>query len=625
MTTTEHVRSGLDPLVHTEDDTTREAITALFTGDLFAPREGLTHGERCALTYQRARVVNSRLDTGTALIGDQRRLLAVLETAAMISPPLFLALTIHYCLGVTAIAEFGAGREDLKPYLDELDTMTSIGTLLVTELGHGNSHGAIRTEARYDRDSGEFVLHTPDPGARKFMSNNALPGIGKIGVVYARLLVDDTDHGIFGFVVRLRDRTTTLPGVGIRALPETPTLPLDYALISFDHVRVPRHSLLRDSATFTGQGTVQDPLGSTAQRLARSLAIRPNAWIASAVALAAVSRAGVTLAIRHAHHRITRAPHSADRPVIEFRTQQSALFGALATTYAMTCLVNRAKDAWIGSTGTTPAGVWAGPALTRTLGLTKATTSWAAEQVGAICGLRSGAHGMFSVNRFADYQGLAHMLNPAAGDSHLIALGAGRALAMCEDYQPPSAAPSPQVFADLLDPGAGLELALARERAIHDELTAQLDLDRPHSRQLFDIWDDRLPLALDLANAHAHRLTLEAFVDAVGETADPGARQTLTPLLALYSLDGIARDLGWYLSRQLITAGQAHAIPVARHQLLDRILPNALKLTEAFDIPVDLLHAPVSTPDYTERYTPSPSSTTSGQPALAGTGRPSRS
>lgn len=588
--------NAISALVHT--DPGRAETAAVFAHELFRHREGLTHRQQCELTYQRMRLLNERLPAASALLEKPRTLLTALETAAVVSPSLFLAMTIHYCLSANAVAEFGRGRADLAPYVAELDSMASIGTLVVTEIGHGNSHLAIRTQARLDRETGEFVLHTPDPDARKFMSNNGLPGVPKIGVVYARLLDGDTDHGIFPFVLRLRGPDGTPPGIRIDALPETTDLPLDYAVVEFTHARIPRHSLLHDSAELDADGVLTDPLGPQL-RLKRSLTVRENAWLASAAALASVARAAAGLALRHAGVRISRSRFSAERPVLGFRPQQQALFGALAETYALTCLVNRAKQAWIEPGADDP--LWTpAAALGRTLGLAKAAATATAGRVTTTCAVRSGAHGMFAVNRLAGYRGLAHMLNPAAGDGRLIELDAGRALAEGEHYTPPSAV-RPAGF-DPADPAAVRALAAWRERRLHEQLTGELALARRRGQDLFHQWDNRLPLACRLAEAHIRRLELDCFAAAVEAVPDRRARAALEPLLAWHALARVEADLAWYVAEGVVTAEQATALPSRFHRLCEELLSVLPELAGALELPGAVLDSPLAGTGYGEAY-----------------------
>ncbi|HET6707837.1 acyl-CoA dehydrogenase [Amycolatopsis sp.] len=580
--------------VHGHGDPNRAEILGLFSHELFRPRTGQTHAEQCRLTYERLRWLGPRLPPATELLANPRALLGVLETAAVASPSVFLAMTIHCCLSTNAIVEYGGGRRDLAPWLTELDTMASIGTLVVTELGHGNSHLAIRTEARLDRGTGEFVLHTPDPAARKFMSNNSLDGVPKIGVVYARLLDGDTDHGVFPFVLRLRREHGVPDGIRIHALPETWGMPLDYSVIEFTQVRIPRYSLLHDSAAWTPDGGIVDPLGP-ALRLKRSLAVRENAWMASAAALAAVSRAAVAIAVRHAAHRLSRSRFSGERAVLEFRPQQHALFGALAAACASTALVERAKRAWCDPVGDDP--LWSrSAALGRTLGLVKASACHTAYRVTETCGLRSGAHGMFLANRLAEYQGLAHMLNPAAGDGRLIELDAGRSLAEGEHYRPPQL--GHPVVRDLWDPVCWRELAAYRERRLHERLTRELEVARRRGQDPFHAWNNRLALGRELAAAHVRRLELDCFIEAAAAVPDHRRRAAWERLVAWFAGERLRTDLAWYLTEGVLTADQARTLPPRFDLLAEELLPHVVEIVESFGLPDELLNSPLVNPQY---------------------------
>jgi acyl-CoA oxidase len=583
-------------VAHGDGDPNHAETLALFSDELFRPRTGLTHAEQCRLTYDRMRWLGPRLPPATELLEKPRVLLGVLESAAVACPSVFLAMTIHCCLSTNAIVEYGGGRHDLAPWLAELDTMTSIGTLVVTEFGHGNSHLAIRTEARLDRGTGEFVLHTPDPAARKFMSNNGLAGVPKLGVVYARLLDGETDHGVFPFVLRLREEHGTPDGIRIRALPETWGLPLDYSVIEFTHVRIPRHSLLHDSAAWEPGGGIADPIGP-ALRLKRSLTVREYAWVASSAALAAVSRAAVTIAVRHAAHRLSRSRFSEERSVLEFRPQQHALFGALAATWASTALVERAKRAWCEPADDDP--LWSrSAALGRTLGLVKAAACHTAYRVTETCGLRSGAHGMFLANRLAEYQGLAHMLNPAAGDGRLIELDAGRALADGEHYRPPENAPL--VGRDPRDPAAWRDLAAFRERSLHERLTHELEIARRRGQDPFHAWNNRLALGRELAEAHVRRLELDCFIDSVAAVPDRRLRRALELLVAWFAAERLRTDLAWYLTEGVLTAEQARTLPRQFNGLGEKLLPHVVEIIESLGVPEELTNSPLADPHYSK-------------------------
>jgi acyl-CoA oxidase len=74
------------------------------------------------------------------------------------------------------------------------------------------------------------VLHTPHEGAQKYMPNTSAAGGPKSAVVAARLLVEDTDHGVFLFLVPLIDHHGTLPGITVTVLPERVGSPVDHCV-----------------------------------------------------------------------------------------------------------------------------------------------------------------------------------------------------------------------------------------------------------------------------------------------------------------------------------------------------------------------------------------------------------
>jgi acyl-CoA oxidase len=588
----DHVRQALTALVHGEGgDPVPEDARELFGDELFAPAEGLDHEQHCRLTYRRLRRLGERVPPASKLLADPLALFALLERCAVSSPSLFLGMTVHTCLSLGAVCEFGAGRDDLGEYIAELDTMSSFGALLVTEAGVGNSHVGIRTEAVYEPEADGFVLHTPDPSAAKFMPNVGLPGVPKLGVVYAQLLVSGRNRGVFPFVLPIRDADGPKPGISITPLPETPFMPLDYASIVFDRVRLPVRALLHDSARLSANGQFHDPLGGPEERLPRSLDIRHRAWAASASALAAAIRASAAMAVRFAHERITLSRSAPEQPVIAYRSQQLPLFEALATAYVMTSLVNRVKRIWAGAVPESDDPCWSpGQGFHRTIGLAKAVSGWAAERVAAECGQRCGAHGMFAANRFAGYQGLGHILGPAAGDSYLIVLESAKAMAAGTAYQPPPGI----VQASRRDVSAlpvAVGLIGMRERGLHAALAGGMRTAVRRGQPPFEAWNNRSWLARELVETHVTRLALESLITDIATLPDPGAAQAVLHLAEFVALRDIRQNSGWYLSEEVLTPAQVRAIPASLNRLCEQIAPQALTLASVL-LPEDMdLHA----------------------------------
>ena len=248
-------------------------LVEIFTDPIFDVPDDLTGHDHNDLVYRRLRHVHERLGVKDPLLAHhQDYLRALLELAAMVDPHMFHVMFLHHCMTIGAVLQFGGSDGDLA----ELSSGTAIGAALMTELGHSNSIPNIRTEASYDPATHEFVLHTPTPAAAKFPPNVGLARLSRLAVVGARLKVANVDRGVFLFAVRLRDEAGPCAGVSIRSQPATTLLPLDYASVRFDRVRVPYESWLRDSATISADPTIsadqafQDPLGDQLARTRRS-------------------------------------------------------------------------------------------------------------------------------------------------------------------------------------------------------------------------------------------------------------------------------------------------------------------------------------------------------------------
>ena len=61
----------------------------------------------------------------------------------------------------------------------------------------------MQTTATFLQDSDEFVIHTPTTLAQKYwITNSAVHA--KFAVVFGQLMIGSTNHGVHGFLVRIR-------------------------------------------------------------------------------------------------------------------------------------------------------------------------------------------------------------------------------------------------------------------------------------------------------------------------------------------------------------------------------------------------------------------------------------
>src|SRR5919197_1045469 len=107
-------------------------------------------------------------------------------------------------------------REQVLVWARELASERDPAMGFPTEYGGQDANvQALRTTATYDRDTQEFVVHTPDDDARKDYIGSAARD-GRIAAVFAQLVVAGESRGVHALLVPLRDDDgTVLEGIRI--------------------------------------------------------------------------------------------------------------------------------------------------------------------------------------------------------------------------------------------------------------------------------------------------------------------------------------------------------------------------------------------------------------------------
>lgn len=573
------VTGGADPDDHA-------ALRTAFTGPEFDRPPGLTMPQSHARTYRLLRHVTKTVGPAADLLADRPRLADLMGWAATRDPALFHAMLLHYCLCLNGIASFSP---DPAAALAPVESEGLHGVLLMTEAGRSNSHGAIRTEARFDPAAREFLLHTPDAAAVKFPTSTALPDVPKVALIYARLVVGGTDGGVFTFRLPFGGAHGTPAGMRIAPTPESAAFPSDFAAVAFTGARLPFDAWLNDGAAIDADGRLTDPLGTPEARLRRSMSVGGATWLAILAASAAVARASCAMAFRYSRTRRTADRLASGRVLLDYRSQRFALCTALADACALTAIVNHAKRNQ-SAANTTDASAWTPwAAVDPLLPLLKTVATDTAARVVRSCRGRCGAPAFVGSPILPAYEQAAEAYRTAGGDNLLIRFDTARGM-LSAGHEPPEDDP-PMA---LRSPDDFTRLARSCEHRLGAALAAGVAATGADE---FAAWNAHLEPAAEAAGVRAERIALERFADAAAAAA-PGVRDMLEHLVVLHGVAWVQRRAASLLRCGLLTAADLDALGESAARICDLVLPDAFDLVDAFDVDEDFSGTFMAADDY---------------------------
>jgi acyl-CoA oxidase len=591
-----------------EDLAFRERVKAVLASPAFDRRDGLTMEQQGRLSYERFRLLRAKLDLRVRDVVERpSRITTVLELVGAVDGTLFTVMSIHYCLcagtilrhavpmdekGLRDKASHEKASPEIQAYLDELDSLESIGTFLATELGYGNNVVSLETRADYDAERRELRVSTPSRLAAKFMPNTAMPGVPKIGLIMARLFVDGTEHGVFPVLMRLSTAEGPCPGVSITPLGEKPGYALDNAITSFYGVRVPKACLLLGSESrLSDDGKFESNIKSRRERFLSSMEQVQLGRVGLSAVSATLLGASSFIAIKYGSQRKTFAPRLGDVSVLAYRNYQRDVLTTLAYAYTSRFMVNTLKHQYVN------AGADTHDTTFRMTSAAKAHLTYSVERLSRLCRERCGASGLFEENRVAAYACQTPGMITAEGDNQIVLVKIARQMMMGRGYTKLEKE-SAEMDLPLSDPKRLVALLRNRERLLLAELR-EATARGLAKRDMFASWNDNINLAIETAMAHSSRLLAEAFWQAARELH---AESPLRDLLSLFCLQEIAPHLGFYMAEGLILPHEARTHGRRLDELCAKLYPEALHLVEALDVTNDILRAPIATDDYVAAY-----------------------
>jgi acyl-CoA oxidase len=633
-TTAEISTTALRELLDGEHADIRRHAFEILSGPDFTPVRGLGIDAQRELTNDRLKTLTDAGVTTLALPtryggrDDLAGAIAAFDTVACGDLAVYAKCGVHFMLVRGSIQYLGTQTHHDR-YLPGVGNLELSGCAAMTEIGHGSNLQAIRTTATYDVATQEFVIHTPNPDARKEFIGNAYR-YARIAVVFARLIVGGTDHGVHALVVPVRDGAGRLAdGVSIEDCGEKLGLNgVDNGRITFDHLRVPRDALLDRYAQVSPEGEYTSSIDNAGQRFFTTIGILIAGRVSVAGASISAAKKALTIAIRYALQRRQFGPPRGDEELLlDYRTHQRRLLPALATTYAL----HFAQEELVAELRRAFSDDEYPDAKRRRFeakaAALKAAASWHAIATVQECREGCGGAGYMSVNGlaalkadidpFATFEGDNNvlmqlvakslltgsrdqfeeldplgMVTYVAGQlySALVERAAGRAVGIVTDQL----AAVRDDGGELQDREWQLSLMRRREEHIREAVARRMKRGVDAGIDPYTVFKDCQDHAATLARAHVDRLVLEAFDAGIRRCEDADLTALLNHVCDLHALSTIERSRGWFLEHGMITSGRSRAIVRAVSRLCGEVRENAELLVEAFGIPDPVLASPLA-------------------------------
>lgn len=542
---------------------------------------------------------------------DLGHFISTFETLAYFDQSLVVKYGVQFGLWGGSIYFLGTDAQREK-WLSSVADMSLPGCFAMSELGHGSNVRDLQTVAQFDTETDEWVINTPTESARKEWIGNAARD-GQMATVFAQLEVGDDGFGVHAFVVPIRDAAgEVLEGVTIEDNGHKMGLNgVDNGRIWFDNVRIPRENLLSRYASVTSEGEYESPIASPSRRFFTMLGTLVGGRIAVASAGNNTTKSALKIAIRYGARRRQFGPEGdQETPILNYRTHKRRLMPLLARTYGVSFALQKLIQDYLDKDEDSARAIEAFAA-----GM-KAYATWHTTDTIQTCREACGGQGYLRNNRlpslkedtdiYATFEGdnIVLMLLVAKSqltdfrnqfsDSKLFGMVryvAERAATAVSELNP---VVTRQVDSEhLRSTDFWLSALRYRENSLVSTVATRLKRRLDDGMDPFDAFNDVQDHLLSCAHAYTERAVGEAFLDAVAD-ADPDEAKMLETLAALFGMQAVFDDVGWFLEQSYIAPNKARAVRTELNTLCEEVRDQALHLVEAFEIPESLLGAPIA-------------------------------
>jgi acyl-CoA oxidase len=544
--------------------------------------------------------------------GDMEGYFTIMETLSYHDLSMVIKFGVQFGLWGMSVYFLGTEKHHQK-YLKDIGTLQLPGCFAMTETGHGSNVRGLETTATYHHKDQSFIIHTPNPDARKeYIGNAALHG--KVATVFAKLIIDGEDYGVNAFIVPLRNADgSTIQGVRIEDCGRKMGLNgVDNGIIYFDQVKIPKENMLDRFAFVNERGEFESPINSDNRRFFTMLGTLVGGRIGIPRSALSAVKSGLTIAIRYGEKRKQFGPEGGEEvQILNYRMHQRRLMRPLASSYALHFALRYLTERFLKRTEEDEQEIEALAA-----GL-KAYATWFTTETLQVCREACGGKGYLSENRIDALKNDTDVYTTFEGDNVvLMQLVAKNRLTEFRrkfgdmnmftifNYLAKQAKTSVTEKnlliirktdpAHLLDFDFHLNAFVYRERTILSSAARRIKQHIDSGMDSFDAFNVAQHHLVSIGQAYVERVVLEQFQKKILETKQQSCKKALIQLCQLYALQTIEKNRGWYLEEGYMEGVKTKAIRKEVNQLCWEVRKNALALTDAFDIPESCLAAPIA-------------------------------
>ena len=503
----------------------------------------------------------------------------------------------HMSLSLTTI--LGQASEDqIGDWLWRALTFQMVISYSQTELAHGSNVRGLQTTAHFDKASGEFVLNTPTLESIKWW-NSGLGVAATHALVFAQLIIGDTNHGLHVFMLQVRDENhRVLPGIELGDVGnKLGDNGIDTGYMVLKGVRVAREHLLSKRQHVTPEGVYVKTISSEKSGASRLHYLTMMTARAGMISIAGSKLAIAALvATRYACMReqgFKQGSTHSEHQIIDYQMQLYRLLKQTSTAYLI-----KFGGQWISqkisSIDITAADIpeevldEIAQIHTTSAGLKGLSTILAADGI-EDCRKCCGGHGFLLSSGIAALSADYVWQTTAEGDHIVLFIQAAKALV--KQALPLREAVRSEFHA--------LQAHIAKDRffAVSDWFNLDFLEELFYAQRLNSLnyvldhdagdRDSSDILLCQLTRAHCLWFLLSKFKEIVispSVAASGDCQAVLQRLCAFWACAQVfdAASIQW---SGLLTHDQILVLSRAVHQLLHQLRPDALALVESFDIP----------------------------------------